>query len=355
MNGCLSGSEGFAHARRALELIAQHGLDPTPEHFAVWTAYLTDSVPELTEALQARLDGGGGLDAAFCRALYERWFTADRLRDAVIEAGESANRELVTVVETLNEANQQTAEYGEALVGASEALRRHDDIGSCRRLVEGLVAATARVQRRSTDLEARLRQTSTEVDRLRLNLEKVREEAMTDPLTGTANRKRFDLALRAARQDAEAGLGPFSLVLCDIDHFKRFNDAWGHQTGDQIIRFVAATLQRFTGASDLAARYGGEEFAVVMAGAGIERASAYAEKARQTIGAKRLLRKSTSEDLGHITVSFGCAEHRPGEPVEDLVERCDANLYAAKAAGRNRVVSDRPEPSPQPLKSDRAA
>lgn len=209
-----------------------------------------------------------------------------------------------------------------------------------KRLVESLVAATARMQRRSQALEDKLQATSNEVTQLRSHLERVREEAMTDALTGIANRKRFDEALRRARRAADNTHKPLSLVLCDIDFFKRFNDTWGHQTGDQIIRFVAGCLTRHAQEHHIVARYGGEEFGIVMPETDLETAKAISEKIRKTVESKKLLRKSTNEDLGNITVSLGIAGYREGESIEELIERSDANLYKSKTNGRNRSTGD---------------
>ncbi len=341
MAGRLNTSEGYALAREAIDLMAEHGVMPTPANYAVYTSFVTDEVPKLCDAIQARLDSGEHIEQSLLDDLYEEHFALKRVQDAVIETGGAMSRELGAVMKSLEDAQTDTAAYGDALAGASGVLEaQRADEGGVRRMIEGLVSATARMQRRSRELEKRLAQTSSEVELLRDKLEKVREEAMTDALTGVANRKRFDESLRRARRVAETKGEPFSLVLCDIDHFKRFNDTWGHQTGDQIIRFVSACLSRFSAEHHVVARYGGEEFGVVMPNTKIEDALEIAEKIRQTVESKRLLRKSTSEDLGHITVSFGVSQHRSGESVEALIERCDMHLYASKAAGRNRVSSD---------------
>jgi diguanylate cyclase len=341
LTGRLNTSEGYALARQAIDVMAEQGVAPTPTNYAVFTSYVADSAPALCEAIQTRIDHGEPIDQDLLDDLYDQHFALKRVQEAVLETGGAMSRELGAVMETLEAAGRDTAAYGDALAGATGVLEqaREDDNG-IRRMVEGLVSATARMQRRSRDLEKRLAQTSSEVELLRDNLEKVREEAMTDALTGVANRKRFDESLRRARRTAELKGEEFCLLLCDIDHFKRFNDTWGHQTGDQIIRFVSACLSRFSADHHVVARYGGEEFGVVMPATKIDQALELAEKIRQTVESKRLLRKSTSEDLGHITVSFGVSQYRTGESVEALIERCDSHLYASKAAGRNRVTSD---------------
>ncbi|PWE17288.1 GGDEF domain-containing protein [Marinicauda salina] len=340
MNGRLQTSEGIDLARKALDLMAEHQVVPSAQNYSIWVAFVSDSIPELCESIEARINEGGEFDEAFLDDLYDRYFTFKRIQDAVIETGGAMSRELGEVVQTLADAKRDTQAYGEALAGASGKLDKTTDQASFKQMVEGLVSATARMQRRSRDLEKRLHDTSREVEQLRSNLEKVREEAMTDALTGVANRKRFDEALRKARRAADLNGEPFGLILCDIDHFKRFNDTWGHQTGDQIIRFVAACLSRFSKDYHVVARYGGEEFGVVLPKTEIEEARQIAEKVRSTVESKRLLRKSTSEDLGHITVSLGVSQHHPGESVESLIERCDTNLYRSKTDGRNRTTVD---------------
>jgi len=320
--------------------MATHTVAPTAHNYAVFTAYVSDSNPELCSELQSCIDAGGPISPDALDDLYDRFFTFRRIQDAVMDVGGAMSRELGAVVKTLEAAERDTAAYGEALAGASGKLDDTTDTASVKHMVEGLVAATARMQRRSRELEKRLQETSQEVDQLRTNLEKVREEAMTDALTGVANRKRFDESMRKSRRDADLKGEPFSLILCDIDHFKRFNDTWGHQTGDQIIRFVAACLSRFSKESHVVARYGGEEFAVVLPGSGIQDATVIADKVRSTVESKRLLRKSTNEDLGNITVSLGVSQFRSGESVECFIERCDTNLYKSKQTGRNKVTVD---------------
>jgi len=340
VNGRLQSEEGINLARTALDLMANHSVPPTAHNYAVFTAFVADSNPELCSELQALVNVGGPIEAGTLEDLYDRFFTFKRIQDAVMEVGGAMSRELGAVVKTLEAAERDTAAYGEALAGASGQLDDATDSASVKQMVEGLVAATARMQRRSRDLEQRLQETSQEVDQLRNNLEKVREEAMTDALTGVANRKRFDESMRKSRREADLKGDPFSLIMCDIDHFKRFNDTWGHQTGDQIIRFVAACLSRFSRDTHVVARYGGEEFAVVLPSARLQDAMVIAEKVRSTVESKRLLRKSTNEDLGNITVSLGVSEYRSGESVECLLERCDTNLYKSKQTGRNKVTVD---------------
>lgn len=340
MNGRLLGKEGREFALKALDLMDQFGVPPTPENYAVWVSFASDTNPELCESLRAHIESKQDFTDEVNSDLFEQYFQWKAIQDAILESGGAMARELGAVQQKLQDAERDTAAYGKALEGATHELVASPDAAGMKRLVESLVAATARMQRRSQDLEDRLQKTSNEVTQLRSHLEKVREEAMTDALTGIANRKRFDETLRRARREAEAKNRPLSLVLCDIDYFKRFNDTWGHQTGDQIIRFVAGCLTRHSAESHIVARYGGEEFGIVMPNTDAATAAEISERIRKTVESKKLLRKSTNEDLGNITVSLGVATYRDGESIEELIERSDANLYKSKTEGRNRSTTD---------------
>ena len=341
VNGRLLGKEGQEFAHKALGLMEQFDVPPTPENYAVWISFASDTNPELCESLRNHIQSGTAFTAEISSELFDQYFQWSAIQDAILESGGLMSRELGTVRETLLAAEADTVAYGETLAGATSQLGDAVTDPGVKKLVESLVAATAKMQRRSHDLESKLQATSKEVTKLRDNLERVREEAMTDALTGIANRKRFDESLRKARRESESHGTPMSLVLCDIDFFKRFNDTWGHQTGDQIIRFVAGCLTRHAPETHVVARYGGEEFGIVMPGTGAEEAQQIAEKIRRTVESKKLLRKSTNEDLGNITISLGVATFQDRESMEELIERADTHLYQSKTEGRNRTTTDR--------------
>jgi diguanylate cyclase len=133
---------------------------------------------------------------------------------------------------------------------------------------------------------------------------------------------------------------PLSILLIDIDHFKQFNDKFGHQFGDQVLSLISQVLKDHLRKEDLAVRYGGEELLGILPGADLAVCQAVAERVRQAI-ARRRERRATGETLSSVTVSIGVAQFVAGEPFSNLIGRCDRALYAAKRAGRNRVVNER--------------
>lgn len=174
------------------------------------------------------------------------------------------------------------------------------------------------------------RQARLERDRARLS-----RDALTDPLTGLANRRAFDAALEREGQAAHASGRPLSLVTLDLDRFKAVNDTCGHDAGDRVLMNLAALLRRQVRSGDLPARWGGEEFAWLLSGAPAEAAVRTADRLRVAVAA---------HDFGcgrlTLTVSLGAATLRPGESGADLFARADGALYRAKQSGRDRVELD---------------
>lgn len=159
-------------------------------------------------------------------------------------------------------------------------------------------------------------------------------EARTDTLTGLKNRRSFDEELNRCFAQRQRQGTVFSLILLDIDHFKKFNDVFGHLSGDLVLRSVAQLLTVTLRQMDVVCRYGGEEFAVICPGSRLHEAKVAAERIRQAVAAKTVFLK---EGTAQVTVSLGAAEVGEAEIAEGLIQRADDALYAAKRAGRNRV------------------
>lgn len=157
------------------------------------------------------------------------------------------------------------------------------------------------------------------------------ELALTDALTGLGNRRAGEEALVREVSRAQRARSPLSLLLIDVDHFKRVNDVHGHATGDRVLRAVAATLAAASRASDLAFRWGGEEFLVLLADTPLRGAVECAERIRLHVAA-------LESDGVRVTVSAGAAELGEDEIIETTMRRADERLFAAKAGGRNRVL-----------------
>lgn len=162
---------------------------------------------------------------------------------------------------------------------------------------------------------------------------------MQDPLTGILNRKYFDIKLAEETALAMTVGQDLCLIMSDIDHFKQFNDTFGHQVGDEVLKVTTRVLTNGIKGRDTAARYGGEEFCVILPRTGLADAVTAAEGIRQALAQKELKARNNGKTFGTITLSPGVAQYIHGEPIADLIERADAALYDAKRDGRNRTVA----------------
>jgi diguanylate cyclase len=225
----------------------------------------------------------------------------------------------------------------EALGEASNQFQESHDP---RPIIERLLSELSRATARASSLEKNFTTASQELDTIRNALKEAEARSNTDALTGLANRHLFDDFLRSAQIVAMETGESLSLFLIDIDHFKTFNDRYGHQVGDQVLRLVAKVLQENVREKDLAARYGGEELVAVLPGADLAICRRVAERVRQRVAEARLTRRSTGQEIASVTVSVGVAQFTLDESAEAMIERCDHALYQAKRTGRNKTVTE---------------
>ena len=333
----LRGPQAYQLTRRTVDAMERHGVWPTPLNFELWLHYVCEPEGPLAREIDRMLKAGEAFTETVTDELAATYLPKAKLNEEIRDAGDQLSRELASVAKAMESAKQSSAAYGETLADVSKEL----DAGeppSIGRIVQTLTTATRKVQKENQSLERQLKDSTAEVARLRTHLEQVRRDATTDALTNLANRKAFDEELKRAHEEARATSRPLTLAVIDIDHFKSFNDTWGHQTGDQVLRYVASVIGRIGEPPRCAARYGGEEFALICPGEGGPEVHAALEEVRKEICSRTLKRRSTEEDLGTVSVSIGLAEARPGESAHALLERADAALYVSKRSGRNRVT-----------------
>jgi diguanylate cyclase len=325
-------------AKTALALMTECDVPATPENFELFYAYASGETPAIAQTMGTLIAGRQPFTPELLLDLRLRCLSSARAARAMDSFGNGIHEVIGTVLGKLETAGQQTVAYQNTLSAASGALGNNGTPDDLRALVNGLLAATREMEQRTRSLEGELQKSGEQVKELRSKLDNVRKESLTDPLTNIANRKAFDDAVKQATDAMAQEPEAVTLLLCDIDHFKKFNDSWGHQTGDQVLRLVASCLAENVKGRDTAARYGGEEFAVLLRGTGLDAALKVAEQIRQTVETKKLVKKSTGDVLGTITISIGVAQFAPGEAAEAVIRRADACLYGAKQNGRNLVI-----------------
>ncbi|MGE5548344.1 MAG: GGDEF domain-containing protein [Solirubrobacterales bacterium] len=335
-------------ARAAIGMMDRHGVSPHPNNFAVWYAFVADRNPDLTQAINGILRAGQKFSEEVNADLWERFFGTEQQEAELREVGRRIEDAVTRVLEYLSTANQGAANYGSALENFSGELGRADP-GNLAALIASVLGETKSMIEINRQLEERLATSSSEVHRLREDLDQLKREATTDALTGLANRKLFDIALREAALEAEEDRRFLSLLMIDIDYFKQFNDTHGHMLGDQVLKLVSKTISDCVKGQDTAARYGGEEFAVVLPDTRLDGAIKVGDSIRRQVADRKLLNRRTGQVLGQVTLSVGVAEYEFGEALGAFVHRADEALYLAKRQGRNRVMTQEDLNSSMPV------
>lgn len=327
-------ADGKELVRRILPLMSQHTDDFRPKSYALWYAYTTGSNPELSRHIDQQIGRGARLSSDVTFELYDRYLI-EQAESRLGRAQGDLLDALARTREQMDSADSETSRFQQSLDGFGEVLGTSSDLAALAREVSSMAGETSRASRAIGQLLAQVRESQAEVARLSLELTRAKDQANTDPLTGLANRGAFDNALR--RMCERRGDAPLSLIMLDIDHFKRINDTYGHPFGDVVIRSVAAAIHGYARGRDVAARYGGEEFAVLMVDTSEQAAAEVAERIRDQIERSRI-RDAEGRVAGAVTISAGVAQHLDREVPEGLLGRSDRALYRSKAGGRNRVT-----------------
>ena len=327
-------------AEIALQQIRALRQPASPRNFEAWYNYATGYNQDLNEAINKTLAQKGTLDDSDMEQIYETYLSSKRASERIETVGTRVLDEIGQVLDMIDAAAGSATSYSESLADASQQLQGTNDGATMRTIIAQLLQGAKEMEINNKKLEARLSASRQEIEELQRDLEAVRTESLTDPLTTLANRKSFDLQLGRVMAEAKQKREPLSLLMTDVDNFKTFNDKYGHLTGDQVLRLVAISVKQNVKAGDIAARYGGEEFMVALPSTPLQHAITIADQIRNAVMTKELMKRSSGERLGRVTISIGVAALRPNDTPQSLLERADACLYAAKRNGRNCVIGE---------------
>jgi len=327
-----------AVAEKAMHSMSRHRVPPTPNNFHTWFKYSLGTSPDLKRAIDILVGNRRKFDATTNHDLFTTYVGSHVAADTDIN---NVSQQLHSVMASAKRFLTVAIADNRSQMRAMGDIADQGEVGvDPTLLVENLLNELAKAVSRSSKLEARFVESTRELDTIRDSLNKSEERAKTDALTGLPNRHALDEFFRSVQIAAMEQGQPLSVLLIDIDHFKTFNDNFGHGVGDQVLRLMANVLRERVREYDLPARYGGEELIAVLPGADLATCEAVAERIRRSIPECSITRRSTGEVLPSITVSIGVGEFQMGESMSDLIDRCDRALYLAKGTGRNRVVTE---------------
>ncbi len=324
------------YLRIILKEISELKLPYTPIVYSVWYEYASGRNPELNRDIQAARNKKECID--YQKVLeWFRHYISDRPLLVTEEQTRKAGSLLDGMTSQLTEAGNRMNRQGDQLKAHNERLSKASTGSDIKNISLDIVSETRRIIDGNTDLKNNVHNTISDLDALKLELRNLREAAKTDMLTGLLNRRGFEDAIAKPMKDAQEETAPLTLIIADIDLFKRINDNYGHLTGDNVLKLLSKLLQKHIKGKDIAGRFGGEEFIMVLPETKMNGGFILAEQIRTSLEKIRWQSKSSGKDIGTITISLGVAQFIPGEDLDALIARADKALYAAKENGRNRT------------------
>lgn len=329
-------NQASEYLRLALQKLSKHKAPATPVNYSLAYSYVSGKDVKVKNKLDDILVDNKFLDTKTAESLYMHLFYNENIINEHIRADllSMVAQVIGTLIDIAGKANISNSK----LEGHLVALAKATDVSEVLKSVANIMDETRHFVTDSRRLELDLNSSLNDVSKLKEELANARREASIDSLTKLNNRGSFDQKIKEFCVLHNNEGVSFSVILIDIDLFKKINDEHGHLVGDKVLNGLAQILKSKVRGSDFTARYGGEEFVILLPETRITNAFSVAENIRSTIEKNKLTLRKSGVSIGSITASFGVAGHRKGESVDALIGRCDAALYRAKKLGRNRAV-----------------
>ncbi len=340
----VSESRSLKIAKLAQTLMAERGIEPNPVNFSVWYHYIAGDRKDLKQEMEQLLNKKElRITDDVNIYLYNKYVVPDsHVREKALEvSSQNAQNVLTEIMQVIEKFTGETANYSQEIDTHVTELSEKITDPALKALAKEIVSRAVAIRDSSSALGSKLEESKREVIHLKTTLEKVTSEANRDFLTNVGNRKSLELKLEELTQWAKEKHADLCLLMIDIDHFKSFNDKYGHLVGDEVLRKVGTALVESVKGKDFVARYGGEEFAVLLPSTPLMGALAVAEILRKNIADTDLVRKDTGASIGLVTVSIGVARYRAdADSIAMFISRADDALYRSKIGGRNRVTQE---------------
>jgi len=327
-------------AKKVLLNMGQKGIPLTPENYQIWFEYCAGSNESIITDIDKIITQGKSFTAETNKIIYDKHFGKQKEQEILEEIHKETQKILKEVLEKVLSTNNATLKYSEKLKDYTSKLNDVKDISEIKHIIENIVGDTSEMEMSTRSLQEQLENATNESQSLKVKLVKKEREILIDALTSLNNRKALDKKIKELYNEFKRNATTFSVMMLDIDFFKKFNDTYGHKIGDDVLQIVGSTLQECTKGKDFPARYGGEEFIVLLPKATLNNASSLAEQIRQEISGKSLKLKKTGEKIDNITSSIGVSQIKSGDTIDAVIERADKDLYLAKDSGRNNVKTE---------------
>jgi diguanylate cyclase len=331
----------IALAEKTLIELKKYNIPPTPKCYEVMYSFLKEDNLELSKAVNKCFDSHDTISEAMLLKIHTSVLSYDTIARIVDIITDLLAKQFNNLDNAISSSDDEIKNFQEALVSFTQHIDNEENLSnSHNNIINYISEATSRIKSKITDLSTNLNNSQDEIKKLQSYLEKVCQESMLDPLTTLATRKKADQVLSNSIRNSLATEEHLSLILIEIDNYEAFKEKWGYVTSEQILCFVASALKENIKGRDTASRFGTALFFIILPKTPLQGACALAEHIRNTIERKRIIKKTTGEFLGRITVSSGVSEFKNGEAIGYLMNKLEKNLDAARKNGHNCIISD---------------
>lgn len=329
-------AQAIKYLKMVLPAMAQLKIPTTPENYSVWYEYTSGKNPALVKKIDALKAEGREFTQTVNDNLFEI-FIAKRPQLSINQLNASVKSVIDNLLAQIQREDQGIDGYSESLENLTHQVAQISQLSDLETLISKLVSEAHLRSKESRAFQEKIKIMSKEVEDLDKRLKRVAIDANTDALTGIYNRRAFNQKLTEDLSDKQKKM---SIIMIDIDHFKRLNDTYGHLTGDKVLKFVATLIGKNIRGQDYLARFGGEEFVVILPDTPLENALCVANNIRSYLSKQKLYDSSNNEQLGRLTLSMGVSYRGPSDTAEKLIGRADKCLYMAKSQGRNKAICE---------------
>ena len=328
----------YQMAKKLLPFLAKRNIPATPKNYRLFYDYLSYKNTALPRMLNELIDAQVAFDNRLSDRLYDFFYSADALEsqvNVINQATEHFEAVSSIIAQNLVQAIEKANRYQKILNEKSQQMSAMTSEQEWQVFFDEVMDETLNSIQSHDRLVQQIEESNQTIASLRAELNNQATLARIDELTQLYNRRHLNLELPKILQYADQSQIPVSILLFDLDYFKKVNDVWGHQLGDKVLALCAQTIKKAARQDDLAVRFGGEEFLLCCPGLAIEEGLKVAERIRETISDTDI---TVRGEILPITVSVGVTQYCTAEPIEALLYRVDQALYRAKSEGRNRVI-----------------
>lgn len=327
------------YLRLALDHMGRHQIPVDPANYSVWYEYVSGRNQQLSLVIDWALSQSTSITPELNKTLYEKYIASEH-KIIIQKIRQDLRAVLDTLLEHITDSGSRMTRFTTMIRIYSQRLKEDLDTESVQAIVEDILSESSAVRRSGRMLKNRIVLSTREIESLRKDLDRIKEEADTDMLTGLKNRR---FLVRQFKEECELAIRdhmPLSLIIIDIDHFKRINDTHGHIVGDRVLKIAASMIKECVKGRDMVVRFGGEEFVVLLPDTPLNGAAILAEHICTYFKNMNWKRKDTGQTIGQVFISLGVSEYRPGETLDSFIHRADEALYLSKTNGRCRVTSE---------------